>query len=166
MTTELRLLEEVEQDDVLAVAVARPTLEHTRSFRIALSDGVVRRAALFDAASGRPLEMTREDVVQAGQALKRLHDQPALRDLAPRRQVADLAETYRTLDRLAQAFTFAGQAVAATRERCQQLVAAGWPSVEMPVGFCHGDFRMANMRIDGRQITLFDFDDCGSEPQS
>lgn len=162
---ELRLLERVEQDEVLAVSPARPTREGARSCRIALSDGVIRRAALFDAAAGRPLEMTPDDVCGAANALKRLHGQQRLSELAPRRQVADLGDAYRALSRLADQFSFAGPVVAATRERCKYLAAAGWPAAGMPVGFCHGDFRIANMRIDGCRITLFDFDDCGRGPQ-
>lgn len=162
---ELRLLERIEQDEVLAVSVARPTLEGARSFRVALSDGAMRRAALFDGAAGRPLGMTGGDLGVAAQALKRLHGQPPLKECAPRRQIADLREADRTLTRLAERFTFAGRAVAAARECCERLVAAGWPPAEMPVGFCHGDYRVANMRLDGPRITLFDFDDCGCGSQ-
>ncbi|MGX6566908.1 Aminoglycoside phosphotransferase domain-containing protein [Cupriavidus necator] len=108
---ELRLLERIEQDEVLAVSVAHPTLEGARSFRVALSDGAMRHAALFYGADGRPLEMTRDDLGVAAQALKRLHDQPSLKDYAPRRQIADIREAGRTLNRLAEKFTFAGSAV-------------------------------------------------------
>lgn len=133
--SELRLLERIEQDEVLAVSVAHPTLEGACRFRVALSDGAMRHAALFYGAEGRPLEMTRDDLGVAAQALKRLHDQPSLKDYAPRRQIADIREARRTLNRLAERFTFAGSAVAAVRERCERLVAAGWPPAEMPFGF-------------------------------
>lgn len=96
---------------MLAVSVAHPTLEGARSFRVALSDGAMRHAALFYGADGRSLEMTRDDLGVAAQALKRLHDQPSLKDYAPRRQIADIREAGRTLNRLAEKFTFAGSAV-------------------------------------------------------
>lgn len=163
--SELRLLERVEQDEVLGVSIARPTLDGSRSFRVALSDSVMRRAALFDGAVGRPLRMTEDDLEVAAQALRRLHDQPSLKDCAPRRQIADIREADRTLTRLAGRFTYAGRAVAAARERWERLVATGCSLSRMPFGFCHGDYRVANMRIDGSRITLFDFDDSGCGPQ-
>lgn len=163
--SELRLLAGIEQDDTLAVSTAHSTLQGARSFRIALSDGAMRYAALFDAAAGRPLEMTADDFTAAAKALRRLHRQPALVELAPRRHIAELDEAYRTLDRLAEGLAFAGGAVAKVRERCEKLADAGWPPAGVPVGFCHGDYRIANMRIEGRRVTLFDFDDCGCGPQ-
>ncbi|MFS8977246.1 phosphotransferase [Cupriavidus necator] len=162
---ELSLLERVEQDEVLAVSIAHPTLDGTRSFRVALSDGVMRRAALFDGALGRPLRMTEDDLAVAAQALRRLHDQPSLKDCAPRRQIADIGEANRTLTRLAERFTYAGRGVAAARECCERLVAVGCSLSPMPFGFCHGDYRVENMRIAGSRITLFAFDDCGCGPQ-
>lgn len=162
---ELRLLAGIEQDDTLAVSTAHSTLQGARSFRIALSDGAIRYAALFEAAAGRPLEMTPDDLAAAANALRRLNRQPALVELAPGRHIAELGDAYRTLDRLAEALAFAGSVVAKVRERCGHLAAAGWPPAGIPVGFCHGDFRIANMRIEGRRVTLFDFDDCGCGPQ-
>jgi len=161
---ELRLLEQIEPDEVLAVSLAQPTLDGSRSFRVALSDGVIRRAALFSEAAGRPLRMTKDDLKVAAQALRRLHDQPSLKDHAPRRQIADIREVDRTLRSLTENFPYAGGTAAGVRERCERLV-AGCSLAQMPFGFCHGDYRVANMRIDGCRITLFDFDDCGSGPQ-
>ncbi|WP_316151548.1 phosphotransferase enzyme family protein [Cupriavidus sp. BIC8F] len=162
---ELHLLARIERDDLLEVSSAHSTLRGGRRFRLALSDGAIRHAALFDAAVGRPLEMTCDDFAAAANALKRLHAQPALGELAPSRHIAELGEAYRTLNRLAEAFAFAGSAAATVRDRCKHLAAAGWPPAGMPIGFCHGDFRVANMRIEGRRVTLFDFDDCGCGPQ-
>ncbi|MEM5432510.1 phosphotransferase enzyme family protein [Cupriavidus oxalaticus] len=162
---ELCLLARIERDDLLEVSSAHSTLRGGRRFRLALSDGAIRHAALFDAAVGRPLEMTCDDLAAAANALKRLHAQSALGELAPSRHIAELGEAYRTLNRLAESFAFAGSAAATVRDRCKHLAAAGWPPTGMPIGFCHGDFRIANMRIEGRRVTLFDFDDCGCGPQ-
>lgn len=162
---ELRLLAGIAPDDRLAASTAYPTLSGERSFRVALSDGVTRRAALFSAATGRPMEMTRHDLALAGNALRRLHGQAALEALCPRKHLAPIGEALCTLDRLFDEFAFSRHAAVATAKRFGKLMAAGWPPAYMPIGFCHGDFRLANMRNDGGRITLFDFDDCGCGPQ-
>ncbi|MBN3787992.1 phosphotransferase [Burkholderia sp. Ac-20353] len=46
-----------------------------------------------------------------------------------------------------------------------ELDSLGANQLQGPVGFCHGDVRPANIRIDGERVTFFDFDDSGSGPQ-
>lgn len=162
---ELRLLSQVEQDEVLAVSLPLPTLQGTRSFRVALTDGLARRAALFAEATGRRMELTRNDLSAAGKALRRLHAQPQLKELSPDRQIADFDEAFRTLERLRDDVPSAYSFAAAVRGRCEQLMSKKWKAADIPIGFCHGDFRLANMRLDGSRVTLFDFDDCGCGPQ-
>jgi len=150
-----------------ALGVSRPLADRRGRLAVPVAmDGHGRRMlAVFEAAPGRPLARTGEDLAAAGRALADLHAQASLAELAPRRPVVDEEAIAQTVARMAahsDAGREAAQAIASALEALRRL---GADRSMGPIGFCHGDFRDANMRLAGERVTLFDFDDCGLGPQ-
>jgi Ser/Thr protein kinase RdoA (MazF antagonist) len=126
----------------------------------------IRSAVLFGWAEGRAPKFTESaDATQAGVALGRFHiagaDFRPIR-IRPRMDISDLFE--RSLVRIrprlrlmpsvwARLDTIVGRISSQVSQVRQQLT--DW-------GLCHGDFTEANMRLDGENSSLFDFDWCGS----
>lgn len=165
IAAELDLLKAIEENEFFSVARPVADLQGRYASQLKLSDQIVRTCALFHTAQGRSLEMIIGDMQAAGRALAYLHSQPALVEIAPRRDLADPHKIEATLAEMS-AHPVANREIAQRiKESISHLYASSIDDLNTQVGFCHGDFRDANMRIDGARITLFDFDDCGTGPQ-
>ncbi|MER9683202.1 phosphotransferase [Mesorhizobium sp. M0115] len=121
-----------------------------------------RPMAVFQVAAGEPVRARPDDLRAAGAALADLHGQRQLAALAPQRELVAETEIDRTIARIEDGF-------ATERARLMAAVAdlrgQGVSRAVGPAGFCHGDFRMANLHRAGDRIVMFDFDDCGIGPQ-
>jgi Ser/Thr protein kinase RdoA (MazF antagonist) len=160
--SELAVLRAVQ--DTPALEVSRPFADRwgrTLS-EVELPDGTQRLIAVFAPALGRELTATAADYRHAGAALSDLHRQSELTRLAPQREfVSELADK-QTLAMIANRSNSAADGIIEALDALKDL---GANKLIGPVGLCHGDVRLANMRIDGERVTMFDFDDCGRGPQ-
>lgn len=162
---ELDLLNAIEENEFLSVSLPVADLQGRYTSQLKLSDQIVRPCALFHTAQGRSLEMMVSDMQAAGRALAYLHGQTELAEIAPRRDLADPHQIEATIAEISAHPVASREIAQRIKENISLLYAASVNDLNTQVGFCHGDFRDANMRIDGTRITLFDFDDCGTGPQ-
>ncbi len=123
--------------------------------------GAMRHACLFGHAPGREMLLRADDVARFGRALAALHEALAGARVVPGRGVeagAACAEAARWLRRAGV------EALAADVERAgpglREVLAAARPEV----GLCHGDAWLGNARLEGEQVTFFDFEDCAVGP--
>lgn len=155
---------------VLSAIESTPALHVSRPWRdrlgrcvseLTMPDGSRRVIAVFEPALGRELADTAADYRAAGAALADLHRQAELVQLAPARPLGPVSADD-TLAKIAQRSHQGAQEIGAA---ITALGALGAGDGLGPVGFCHGDVRASNMRIQDGRVTLFDFDDCGRGPQ-
>jgi len=147
-----------------ALDVARPKLDCLgRSFsEIELPDGSRRLLAVFQQAVGRELADTLDDFRHAGLALAHLHRQSQISELAPAREIVSERLGLETIAMVEKRCSLVADIF---KDTLEQLGNRGANTGLGHIGFCHGDLRKENMRIDGERVTLFDFDDCGRGPQ-
>jgi Ser/Thr protein kinase RdoA (MazF antagonist) len=162
---ELAVLANLKKTDSLGVCRAIKKADGESIFSLRLTDNIPRNSVLFEGASGRKLNDISEDFTVAGSALRDLHAQSQVLGLAPERRMFDESAAVRTLEAFAARSSDAADAAARSLECIKELLPATRHALEGTHGFCHGDFRPANMRIDGARALLFDFDDCGSGSQ-
>jgi Ser/Thr protein kinase RdoA (MazF antagonist) len=162
VAAELAALRAVESTAALEVSRPRPDCRGCTVSEIDLPDGSRRMIAVFSRAAGRELTATTSDYRHAGAALADLHRQSGLASLAPNREILSELAAKETLAMIADR---SPQVARAIGEAIGTLESLGANKVIGPVGFCHGDMRPLNMRIEGERVTFFDFDDCGRGPQ-
>ncbi|RZF24491.1 hypothetical protein EVC45_38430 [Paraburkholderia sp. UYCP14C] len=163
VASELELLCAVRATPALEVARPRPDRFGEVSSEIELPDGTRRLIAIFAPAEGRELAPTIEDYRRAGAALADLHTQKALTNLAPDRDI--LFGERRNAETIAMIADRSPPAAHAVKDAFDEFRRLGANVPIGPDGFCHGDVRPANMRIEGERVTFIDFDDCGRGPQ-
>jgi Ser/Thr protein kinase RdoA (MazF antagonist) len=156
---------------VLRAVQVTPALEISRPFadrrgrtfsEVKLPDGTLRLIAVVAPAVGRELAETTADYRRAGAALSDLHRQSGLATLAPNREVLSDLRDKQTVAMIANRSPLVAGAII---ERFDELESLDANKLIGPMGFCHGDVRQANMRIEGERVTFFDFDECGRGPQ-
>lgn len=156
---------------VLRAVQDTPVLDVSRPFEdrwgrtlseVELPDGTQRLVAVFAPALGRELTATAADYWRAGAALSDLHRQSELTRLAPQRELLSEFEDKQTLAMIANRSRSVADGITEALDALKNL---GANKLIGPVGFCHGDVRPANMRIERERVTIFDFDDCGRGPQ-
>ena len=119
--------------------------------------------ALFTRAPGRELQASERDLKEFGSALATLHKAAISLCLrAPRVLLQDFD---------CNRFKAASAKVlleANARLLCEQVQKMQEDIVHsaefLSSGFCHGDARLGNARIIGKQVSFFDFDDCTYGP--
>lgn len=162
IAAELAVLDAVVASDRLDVARAVADRRGGFLAQLQMAGGGVRPMAVFHPAQGEPVHERPEDLQAAGAALAELHAQSRLASLAPRRELATGAEVDATIAQV-------GSRWQEDRDRLGAAIAElrgqGANRATGPAGFCHGDFRLANLRRQGDRIVMFDFDDCGRGPQ-
>ncbi|WP_321897226.1 phosphotransferase [Burkholderia cepacia] len=163
VASELTVLRAVQA--TAALDVSRPFEDHLRraSSERELPDGTRRLIAVFARAAGREMAATTADFRRVGTALADLHRQSALAGLAPQREILGSGTT--DLETIAMIADRSAAAAAAISRAMGDLERQGANEPIGPAGFCHGDVRPANLRIDGERVSFFDFDDCGTGPQ-
>lgn len=140
--------------------------------RLELPDGAVP-ALLFDEAPGR--DVGAPSAVQAealGALLGRFH--AATVRAADRRWRIDADALAGAPLRAVEAWLqrAGGDTAREAARRCaalvklaSEMVAIAWPDGEpLPLGLCHGDLQLENVRFDGARPTLFDLECCGTGP--
>jgi len=162
---ELRTLDAIYVDQFIDVARPVPSLCNHFIAPLKLRGDRRRWAALFYEAEGCEPGMNAQDMRCAGRALARLHDQKFLNHVAPKRTLGELNQAAATLRGLASRFEFGGEIAHAAMDGMVTLYALSAPDLNANRGFCHGDFRAGNLRINADRATLFDFDDCAVGPQ-
>lgn len=163
---ELDTLHAVRANGELDVSRPRCSRQGQYLLEISTTNGTRRKAVLFDRAKGREIAPTPEDMRKAGHALAELHQQRWLVDSAPSRVLASIDWIRHALSAISLHSTMSARLVGGIAQRCERIYDECTDQLARHWGFCHGDFRLANMRIQDRCITLFDFDDCGTGPQS
>lgn len=162
IAAELAVLDAVVATDRLDVARAVANQKGRLLTQLQVPGFGTRPMAVFQVAAGRPMRERPDDLRAAGAALADLHGQTHLAARALQRELVSEAEVDRTIAQIEDGF-------AAERARLVAAVAdlrgQGVSRAGGPAGFCHGDFRMANLHRAGDQIVMFDFDDCGLGPQ-
>ncbi|MDS0792742.1 phosphotransferase [Burkholderia pseudomultivorans] len=161
---EIEVLNSIQTSEILKVSlpIKNRNQQYLRDFITA--DGIRRSAVLFAEARGRVPTPTHNDMHAAGLALAELHRQSWLTQLAPSRTLANVEWGRRVLDEVSAHSAAAANVVSRLVESFPGLFRV--PAKEYDYwGFCHGDFRLDNLRLHDCTITLFDFDDCGTGPQ-
>ncbi|WP_316169067.1 MULTISPECIES: phosphotransferase enzyme family protein [unclassified Bradyrhizobium] len=126
--------------------------------------GVKRLFSLYPCAPGKPMEYTVHDFRVAGRALAELHRQDHLTALSPHRLLYDPGTLAAAMGRIAE-HSAETQEVSAELSAClDELRGVGADAVPLKRGFCHGDFRVSNVHIEGDCAHIFDWDDCGVGP--
>ncbi|VWC25136.1 Stress response kinase A [Burkholderia pseudomultivorans] len=165
IAAELNTLNAVRASDSLKVSRPVSNREHQYLREIATADGTRRSAVLFEEAQGQVPKPTQDDMRTVGQTLAELHRQAWLSQFAPSRTITDSNWIQRALDEVSAHSVMAAGVVARLAEGCRDLLDRSVDKDQAYWGFCHGDFRLDNLRRHGQCITMFDFDDCGMGPQ-
>lgn len=160
------------EHSILNSAIATPSFQavrplQSRDGRSVLEldvHGVTRLFSLYPCAPGRPMEYTVHDFQVAGRALADFHRQNHLRALSPDRLLNDPGALAAALSRIAQHSTDAQEVSTALSLCLDKLRGAGADAVPLKRGFCHGDFWVSNVHIEGDCAHIFDWDDCGVGP--
>ncbi|WP_199202512.1 phosphotransferase enzyme family protein [Mesorhizobium sp. L-2-11] len=162
IAAELAVLDAVVATDRLDVARAVASQKGQLLTQLEVPGSGTRPMAVFQVAAGEPVRARPDDLRAAGAALADLHGQTQLAALAPQRELAAEGEIDRTIARIEDGFaTERARLVAAVAD----LRGQGMNRAAGPAGFCHSDFRMANLHRAIDRIVMFDFDDCGLGPQ-
>lgn len=119
---------------------------------------MTRIMGVFSPAKGIEPEGSLYDYQRIGQALADLHRQKHLAKIVPNRNPGPGAGSNTIVCR-------SSALVAAIAAAAKSLEEKGAIQHLGPVGFCHGDIRLSNLRISNEHVTPFDFDDCGLGPQ-
>lgn len=161
---EIEVLNSIQTSETLKISrpISNRRLQYLREIKTA--DGTRRCAVLFEEAQGRVPTPTHDDMRAAGRALAELHRQSSLAQLAPSRTIADVGWVRRALDEVSSHSAAASNVVSRLVEVFPTLLSVPVKAYDY-WGFCHGDFRLDNLRLHDRSITVFDFDDCGTGPQ-
>ncbi|MEP9374692.1 phosphotransferase [Mesorhizobium sp. KR1-2] len=159
---ELAVLDTVVASSWLDVALAMANRQQRFLTWLQLANAEARPMAVFRVATGEPVWERAEDLRAAGAALAELHGQSRLASLAPCRELATGAEVDRTIAQVGDRWKGGRDRLAAAIADLRKQEA---DRATGPVGFCHGDFRLANLHRTGDRIVMFDFDDCGQGPQ-
>ena len=159
INSELNLLRSVPA--VSKVAVARPLSGANGCYLQRQGwNGAVRYACLFQAAAGRDLEVSEADLSRFGQALADLHAALSeLMDPTPGRRI-DVAEICRATSRWLLPHGIPAAALADDIQAAAPMLEEAFNRSLLPSGACHGDANIRNAKLDGDQITFFDFDEC------
>ncbi|HEY0992134.1 MAG TPA: phosphotransferase [Kofleriaceae bacterium] len=139
---------------------------------LALPDGAVP-AVMFDEAPGGEVEAPSPAQANALGALLGSFHAAAVR-AADRRWRIDADALGGAPLRAVEAWLerAGGDAAREVTRRCAELgklaaemVAIAWPDgASLPMGLCHGDLQLENVRFDGAQPALFDLECCGTGP--
>jgi Ser/Thr protein kinase RdoA (MazF antagonist) len=166
-----RPLDDLESEAEIASELAASGLPVTRAVRrrdgryagtLALADGAVS-GLLFEEAPGDEVEVPSASQAHAlGTLLARFH--AASVRAAERRWRID-ADTLagaplRALEAWGGA---AARRCADLAKLAAEMVATAWHGA-LPLGLCHGDVQLENVRFDGAQPTLLDLECCGPGP--
>jgi homoserine kinase type II len=141
---------------------------------LALRDGAVP-ALLFDEAPGRHVEAPSPAQAEAlGALLGRFH--AAAVRAADRRSRIDVdvlgGAPLRAVEAWLQraggdAAREAARSCAELAKLAAEMVAIAWSDgASLPIGLCHGDLQLENVRFDGARPTLFDLERCGTGPRA
>ncbi|WP_318828477.1 phosphotransferase enzyme family protein [Burkholderia cepacia] len=161
---EIEVLNAIQTSEMLRVSlpIGNRNQQYLREVRTA--NGTRRSAVLFAEARGRAPTPTHDDMHAAGRALAELHRQSWLTQLAPSRTIADVDWVRRALGEVSSHSAAGANVVSRLVETFPGLLGVPVKAYDY-WGFCHGDFRLENLRLHDRSITVFDFDDCGTGPQ-
>ena len=158
---ELRILEAVVDTNALSVSRPIPNVGGDLITEVSMPDGVRRLMAVFGAAKGIEPRFRESDYYLIGEALKDLHAQAHLDQLAADRSI----EVNLSKEAL-RVFEFSPPGALRELEcRLSKLVDDGAHLRLGKWGLCHGDFGPINLRLSDGRATLFDFDECGRGPQ-
>ncbi|MCS4508990.1 phosphotransferase [Xylophilus ampelinus] len=159
MFAEMAVLDAIQATDILDVS--RPIEDRSGCWFSEVSlppDNMARVVGVFRPAKGIEPAGSLHDYQRIGQALADLHRQTHLAKIAQARNPGPGAGS----TTIALRSTALAAAIAASAKLLEDKGATQHLG---PVGFCHGDIRLSNLRISSEKMTLFDFDDCGIRPQ-
>lgn len=150
---ELALVDAIADTPRLAVVRALPGRDGARILPVDV-DGAPRYATVYPAAPGEPLACTPENLDLAGQALRDLHQQRVTGHELTQPPAAEalLAACVVRVPQYSEVFGL----LAVKHAELAHLVAPD--RAQLPIGACHGDFRLGNTHLHEGQIWLFDWE--------
>ncbi len=123
--------------------------------------GERRYACLFEAAPGRDLKESEDDLSRFGRALAKLQAaMSGFKEPAPPGRCIDVAEICRTTSQWLVPHGAAAAALAADIRTTAPMLEEAFARSYLPSDPCHGDAHIQNAKLDGERITFFDFDEC------
>ncbi|MGS0897001.1 phosphotransferase enzyme family protein [Burkholderia stagnalis] len=157
LRTEMNVLDNIESSDALKVSRSIRSQTGSSITVVTLPDTSRRFVSVFEPAQGVKPADTQSDYAAIGAALADLHRQTALIEFAPA-SAPGIGAVTGSVEKISMRSIETARVVAEAIQRLRNEAAVTKPA---PKGFCHGDIRGENMCISGRQVTFFDFDDCG-----